>query len=98
MLSIREGAPLTDTRVLNRYNSNLQETPKDRLPKDLESSFDALKQKFRETHQRIYANFGFDRNHDVENPTHRSFADANEPKPEKVVKKTQKNHVCDAQN
>jgi len=89
MFIAKEGAPVSvqDSRMLNRFHSNLQEMNKDRLPIDLESSFEALKQKFRQTHQRIYENFSGDRRPDLEEATHRSFVEQAEVKPEQAVKK-----------
>ena len=89
MFIAKEGAPTSvqDSRMLNRFHSNLQEMNKDRLPIDLESSFEALKQKFRQTHQRIFENFSGSRRPDLEEDTHRSFAEPAEAKPEQVVKK-----------
>jgi len=77
-----------DQRTSSRYNSNSNNIANKNLPWDLESSFQALKEKFRNTKQKIYTNFPPHRE-EVENISHSIVLDI---KPPKSAKPTRRRH------
>ena len=79
-----------DQRLATRYNSNSKNIPNKQFPWDLESSFQSLKEQFRSTHKRIYANFPPHREEDIENLSHASILDIRPPKSAKPARRNKR--------